>query len=87
MAPNGGGQPTGELAAQINTDFGSFDAFKKEMCAKSAAVKGTLTHNVFFSKSKYLQDLAGAGSDGTRKLPSCRSLLVRTRTPLKLQLD
>ena len=40
MAPNGGGLPTGELADQINTDFGSFEAFKKEMCAKSAAVKG-----------------------------------------------
>ena len=40
MAPNGGGLPTGELADQINTDFGSFDAFKKEMSAKSAAVKG-----------------------------------------------
>jgi len=41
MMPNGGGLPTGELADQINTDFGSFDAFKKEMCAKSAAVKGS----------------------------------------------
>lgn len=40
MAPNGGGLPTGELADQINTDFGSFEAFKKEMSAKSAAVKG-----------------------------------------------
>ena len=38
MAPNGGGLPTGELADQ--TDFGSFEAFKKEMSAKSAAVKG-----------------------------------------------
>jgi len=41
MAPNGGGLPSGELATQIDTDFGSFDAFKKEMCAKSAAVKGS----------------------------------------------
>jgi Fe-Mn family superoxide dismutase len=41
MAPSGGGQPQGELADQINTDFGSFDAFKKEMTAKSAAVKGS----------------------------------------------
>jgi len=46
MAPNGGGQPTGELADQINNDFGSFDAFKKEMCAKSAAVKGTFAFNI-----------------------------------------
>lgn len=27
MAPNGGGKPTGELAAKIDADFGSFDAF------------------------------------------------------------
>jgi len=29
MAPNSGGQPTGELAAVINQSFGSFDGFKK----------------------------------------------------------
>ncbi|MCH2023329.1 MAG: superoxide dismutase [Saprospiraceae bacterium] len=28
MSPNGGGQPTGELAAAINDAFGSFDEFK-----------------------------------------------------------
>jgi len=28
MSPNGGGQPTGDLADAINTAFGSFDAFK-----------------------------------------------------------
>lgn len=27
MAPNGGGKPTGALAAKIDEDFGSFDAF------------------------------------------------------------
>jgi len=27
MAPNGGGKPTGDLAAKIDADFGSFDAF------------------------------------------------------------
>ncbi len=27
MKPNGGGTPTGELAAKIDADFGSFDAF------------------------------------------------------------
>lgn len=29
MSPNGGGLPTGELAAAINAAFGSFDAFKE----------------------------------------------------------
>jgi Fe-Mn family superoxide dismutase len=28
MKPNGGGAPTGDLAAKIDADFGSFDAFK-----------------------------------------------------------
>lgn len=29
MKPNGGGLPSGDLAAQINADFGGFDAFKE----------------------------------------------------------
>ncbi|MFK7968939.1 MAG: superoxide dismutase [Bacteroidia bacterium] len=28
MSPNGGGEPSGDLAAAINSAFGSFDAFK-----------------------------------------------------------
>ncbi|MFN5443041.1 MAG: superoxide dismutase [Crocinitomicaceae bacterium] len=38
MAPNAGGQPTGELAEAINTTFGSFDAFKEEF-AKAGATR------------------------------------------------
>ena len=30
MKPSGGGQPTGDLAAAITRDFGSFDKFKEE---------------------------------------------------------
>jgi superoxide dismutase, Fe-Mn family len=29
MKPKGGGEPTGEIAAQIKKDFGDFEAFKK----------------------------------------------------------
>lgn len=29
LSPNGGGNPSGELAAKIDATFGSFDAFKK----------------------------------------------------------
>ena len=38
MAPNAGGQPTGELAEAINVAFGSFDAFKEEF-AKAGATR------------------------------------------------
>lgn len=38
MSPNGGGQPTGELAAAITRDFGSFDAFKEQF-SKAAATR------------------------------------------------
>lgn len=30
LSPNGGGEPTGELAEKINEAFGSFDEFKKQ---------------------------------------------------------
>lgn len=33
MAPNAGGQPTGDLATAIDTAFGSFDEFKKLFAA------------------------------------------------------
>jgi Fe-Mn family superoxide dismutase len=33
MAPNAGGQPSGDLAAAIDTAFGSFDEFKKLFAA------------------------------------------------------
>lgn len=35
MKPQGGGEPSGDLAAKINEDFGSFDKFKEEF--KNAA--------------------------------------------------
>ena len=38
MSPNGGGQPTGELADAINKAYGSFDAFK-EAFSKAAATR------------------------------------------------
>jgi superoxide dismutase, Fe-Mn family len=38
LSPNGGGQPTGELATAIDQAFGSFDAFKEEF-SKAAATR------------------------------------------------
>jgi len=33
MSPNGGGQPSGDLAAAIDSDLGGFDAFKESFSA------------------------------------------------------
>ncbi|MCH1624944.1 superoxide dismutase [Ferdinandcohnia quinoae] len=38
LSPNGGGEPTGELADAINNKFGSFEAFKDEF-AKAATTR------------------------------------------------
>lgn len=38
LSPNGGGEPTGELAEAITSTFGSFDAFKQEF-ANAAATR------------------------------------------------
>jgi Fe-Mn family superoxide dismutase len=38
MGPNGGGEPTGDLAAAITSTFGSFAAFKEEF-AKAGATR------------------------------------------------
>ncbi|MFV0304902.1 MAG: superoxide dismutase [Moheibacter sp.] len=38
MSPNGGGEPTGELATAINDAFGSFEGFK-DAFAKAAATR------------------------------------------------
>lgn len=41
MSPNGGGAPTGQLAADIDAKFGSFDAFKTEFSAAAATRFGS----------------------------------------------
>jgi Fe-Mn family superoxide dismutase len=41
LAPNAGGEPTGELAQAINEAFGSFEAFKNEMTDKSVNLFGS----------------------------------------------
>nr|MBI1229271.1 superoxide dismutase [Cytophagales bacterium] len=38
LSPNGGGEPSGDLASAINDKFGSFSAFKEEF-AKAAATR------------------------------------------------
>ncbi|HXF60360.1 MAG TPA: superoxide dismutase [Caldilineaceae bacterium] len=41
MSPNGGGQPSGELANAINQAFGSFDAFKEKFSNAAATRFGS----------------------------------------------
>ncbi|HEX2282129.1 MAG TPA: superoxide dismutase [Thermomicrobiales bacterium] len=41
MSPNGGGQPTGELADAINQTFGSFDEFKAKFKAAATGQFGS----------------------------------------------
>ena len=41
LSPNGGGEPTGELADAINDTFGSFDNFKEEFTKTSVTTIGS----------------------------------------------
>ncbi|MDQ0175197.1 superoxide dismutase [Bacillus chungangensis] len=41
LSPNGGGEPTGELAHAINEKFGSFDKFKEAFAAAGATRFGS----------------------------------------------
>ncbi len=41
MSPDGGGQPSGELADAINSAFGSFDAFKEKFSSAGAGQFGS----------------------------------------------
>jgi Fe-Mn family superoxide dismutase len=41
MSPNGGGKPSGDLAAAIDAKFGSFDAFKDAFAAAAATRFGS----------------------------------------------
>jgi superoxide dismutase, Fe-Mn family len=41
LSPDGGGKPQGELAAAIDDNFGSFDAFKAQFTSATTTVQGS----------------------------------------------
>lgn len=41
LSPDGGDQPTGDLASAIDEYFGGFDAFRKQMTAATVSVQGS----------------------------------------------
>ena len=41
MSPNGGGQPTGELAEAIERDFGSFEKFQAHFAGVATSLQGS----------------------------------------------
>ncbi len=73
MSPNGGGNPTGELAEAINSAFGSFEAFKDQFSQAAAnqfgsgwawlCVKGGKLE--VCSTANQDNPLMGLGCDGT----------------------
>ena len=40
MSPEGGGEPSGHLAAQIDADFGGYDAFRRHFAKAAESVEG-----------------------------------------------
>lgn len=59
MAPNAGGEPTGDVATALSDEFGDFAAFKRQFSAAAVAVEGSgwglLVYEPFSSRLKILQ--------------------------------
>jgi len=73
MKPSGGGKPTGDLAAKIDADFGSFDAFKNAFKAAGATQFG----------SGWAWLVVGAdGKLEVVKTPNAENPMTQGKTPL-----
>jgi superoxide dismutase, Fe-Mn family len=76
LKSNGGGTPTGELAAKIDAAFGSFDKFKEEFTAAATTQFG----------SGWAWLVAEGGTLRVTKTPNAENPLVHGQNPL-LTLD
>jgi superoxide dismutase, Fe-Mn family len=72
MKPNGGGAPTGELAAKIDADFGSLDKFKEAFKAAGATQFG----------SGWAWLVNDGGTLKVTKTPNAENPIVHGQTPL-----
>lgn len=63
MGPNGGGEPTGELAEAIKETFGSLDALKEKINAAGAGRFGSGWSWLVLSKDKKLEVLSTPNQD------------------------
>ena len=75
MKPNGGGEPTGALAAAINAKWGSFAAFK-EAFAKSAVGNFGSGWTWLVKKSDGSVDIVNMGAAGTPLTTGDKPLLT-----------
>jgi Fe-Mn family superoxide dismutase len=41
LNPNGGGEPSGDVATQLDNDFGGFDRFKRHMTEAASTIQGS----------------------------------------------
>src|SRR5690349_842273 len=76
MAPNGGGEPTGDVAAAINAAFGSFATFKEKFAAAATTRFG----------SGWAWLVAGGSGVEVLSTPNQDSPLMEGKTPI-LGLD
>ncbi len=63
MKPNGGGKPSGDLAAAINSTFGDFDNFKKQFSDAAATRFGSGWAWLCVNKEGKLEVLSTANQD------------------------
>lgn len=99
LAPAGSsstGAPTGDLAAAIDNAFGSFDAFKTQFNAQTAAVQGSGWGWLGYNKATGKVEIATCGNQDplsttglsvaqcTVRIPPSRKLLFGVRLLLLL---